>query len=315
MAVAIDSQLVEGYIHLASISSSMNKSLGFLSEQLGYLSDHTSITDSTWIWLKRAYALDQVQGLIGFGRLYTAIGNSPAAVQCYNEVLSLRPWHTDALLNKAIIFGHMDQPDSSQKYLSLVEKLDPTNPQLAYQKIGNISLMIHKYLLHNDYAGFYEVLTRYFEDDHQSINYRMGIAYLFGQRFTDAEKYYRISGYRDMDVGLLLLETGRLDSGRLLLEQALDLRYKLKDRVFVFDIARIHAALGKNDEAVHYFRKTIASGFKDIGWFSHDPFIDYIRDDPKFKSVFSELLDENDRMLKRIKELENQPFDLDQLIP
>jgi hypothetical protein len=112
---------------------------------------------------------------------------------------------------------------------------------------------------------------------------------------------------------LLMMETGRPDSGKILLTRALELRNKFRDHVFIFDMARIHAALGNKKEAVQYFRETISSGYRDVCWFRHDPFMDYVRNEPEITSIFNELLEDNKNILKRIKELESLPLDLDRL--
>jgi TolB-like protein/AraC-like DNA-binding protein/tetratricopeptide (TPR) repeat protein len=303
LAINKDPRLAESYIHMASISSSPHNVITFFPTP----------TDSTWFWLRKAYELDPLMGLMGYATLYSTIGNFAAAVHCYNHVLKFRPWHTDALLGKAVTFGYMDLPDSSTKYLALVEKLDRTNPNLDFQKVANISLMMHRYLLRGDQQGIMDALTRLFPNDKETLSYRMGIALLFARKYTEAEKYYQVSSYRDMDVGLLLIETGRPDSGRFLLTQALELRHKLMDRVFIFDLARIHAVLGNKKEAIRYFRETISGGFKDVGWFRHDPFMDYVRNDPEFKAILNEVIEDNNKMLKRMKDLENLPADINQL--
>lgn len=306
-AIAKDPNLVEGYIELASIMSSETSATSFLAGGL------STLNDSTRILLKKAYDLDHVKGLLGFGNLYLSVGNWHAAVQCFNEVVRISPGHSVALRRKAVIFGNMNLPDSSQKYLSLAEKSDPTSPGLAFDEIMNISLMMHKYVLNGNYDKFHDRVVRYFQEDRQSIDYRMGMAYLFGRRFGEAEKYYKTSGYHDMDVGLILLKTGRIDSGKLVLKQGLELRNKMKDRVFLFDLVRIYAALGQNKEAVGYLRKSISSGFRDLGWISNDPFIDYIKDDPEYKAVFDELQNHNKRMFSAIKDLEAEPFVVEHL--
>jgi TolB-like protein/AraC-like DNA-binding protein len=306
LAIEKDPQLVEAYLTLASINTGPQNPTGFPNFD-------TIATDSALIWLKKAYELDPLKGLMFYGDLCSATGKFPAAVHCYNHVLKFRPWHTDALLGKALAFGYMDVADSSLKYLSIVEKLDRTNPKLFDAEILNISLMIHRFILKEDFSGFHDAVAHHYQEDPEAIGYRMGIALLFARKFREAEKYYRMSPYRDMDFGLLMIETGRPDSGRLLLKQSLDLRDKLGKQVFVFDVARIHAALGNKKEAIRYFRETISSGFRDIPWFRHDPFMDYVRDDPEFKAIFNELLEDNRKVLKRIKELESLPLNLDQL--
>lgn len=306
VAIATDPNLAEGYIELASIASSDTRATNFLVSR-------SKLNDSAWTLLRRAYDLDTIKGLLGFGNLFLSTGNWADAVRCYNEVIRISPGQSVALRSKAIIFGNMDLPDSSQKYLSVAQKSDPTNPGLAFDEVMNISLMMHKYVLNKNYGKFRERVVRYFQDDQQSIDYRMGLAYLFGREFGEAEKYYKTSGYRDMDVGLLLLKTGRVDSGRLVLKQALELRNRMKERVFLFDLVRIHAALGHNKEAVSYLRKTISEGFRDLGWINNDPFIDYIKDDPEYKAILAELMDYNSKMLTEIENLENEPFSVEQL--
>ena len=206
IALEKDPNLVEGYVHLASISSTRNKSLGFLSI-------HTLNNDSTLMWLKKAYEIDPIQGLMGYASLYFASGNFPAAVHCYNQVLKFSPWHTDALLGKASLFGYMDVPDSSLYYLSIVEKLDPTNPNLFDRKILEISLMMHRFVLKQDLTEFLKTVERQYGNDRDAVGYRMGVALLFARKFKEAEKFYRMSQYRDMDFGLLMMQTGRPDSG------------------------------------------------------------------------------------------------------
>jgi TolB-like protein/AraC-like DNA-binding protein len=305
-AIAKDPYLVEGYIELASITSSETHAANFLSA-------HNNLNDSTWRLLKKAYDLDPVKGLLGFGVLFSTMGNWPTSVQCFNEVIRISPDNSVALRSKAVIFASMNLPDSSQKYLALAEKSDPTSPGLAFDEIMSISLMMHKYVLNESYVKFHERVARYFQEDQQAIDYRMGIAYLFGRRYLDAEKYYKTSGYRDMDVGLLLLKTGRVDSGKLVLKQALEVRNRMKERTFLFDFVRIYAVLGQNKEAVSYLKKSISAGFRDLGWIVNDPFMDYLRDDPEYKAVLGELLDYNKRMFDEIKDLENETFDVEQL--
>jgi len=62
-----------------------------------------------------------------------------------------------------------------------------------------------------------------------------------------------------------------------------------------YNIACIYALAGKSDEAVKWLRETVATGFSDYPLFERDPFLDRIRQSPKFIQFMAEMKEQNER--------------------
>ena len=98
-----------------------------------------------------------------------------------------------------------------------------------------------------------------------------------------AETYYAHTNYRDLDLGLVMLETNRRDSGIAILEKSLASFLQMQDRRWVMDGARIYAALGRNDLALELM--DVDMGNMPLKMFENDPFLEYIRGNERFKAL------------------------------
>jgi tetratricopeptide (TPR) repeat protein len=112
-----------------------------------------------------------------------------------------------------------------------------------------------------------------------------------------------------MDVGLLLFQIGKTDSGKVILNGALANRLSLGTQGFL-DASRVYAVLGKPELAIEYFKKALDLGFAETPWIRLDPFLDYVREVPEFREAYNELVKNNERIFYRIKDHQGVPFSL-----
>ena len=151
---------------------------------------------------------------------------------------------------------------------------------------------------------------KYYGDDSLSYFKAMGIIYLFNRKWKEAEGYYARTQYRDMDLGLVMLKTGRRDSGKLILRQSLEYRDAHGGGGY-FKGSRIQAALGNKAKAIEYFNKVLESGYYDLLVLRNDPFWDELREEPEFKILVEKMEKKNVEMLNQIKADGRKPFSLD----
>ena len=160
-------------------------------------------------WLKRAYALDTIAGLLSYGDAFWNAGEVSTALSCYQEARRRAPNSVAVLINIGDFYSDLMIQDSVSKYLELAKKLDPQSREI----IGfEFSLVGHSSLKSQE--EWKPIVKRYYEDDSVSYFKSLGVFYLFSRKWKEAEAAYTKTDYRDIDVGLVLMKTNREDSGR-----------------------------------------------------------------------------------------------------
>lgn len=167
-------------------------------------------------WLKRSYTLDTLAGLLSYGEALWNEGELAGAMRCYTEARRRAPNSVAVLMHIGSSYGDLRIQDSVKKYRQLVKQLDPQSRDAI-----EFEFLIGWMGQYPGEAEWKQILQRYYADDSLSYYKALGIYYLFNRRWRDAEAAYARTDYRDMDVGLLLMKTNRVDSGRRVLQQSL----------------------------------------------------------------------------------------------
>jgi len=173
------------------------------------------------------------------------------------------------------------ETQSSLEYFHAAESIDPEHPEV------HRALSYANYDLLTDGEGSISVVEmymhRFYGLDTLGFNKHMAILHLYNRDWKMAETYYARTNYRDLDLGLVMLETNRRDSGIAILGKSLAAFLQMQDRRWVMDGARIYAALGRNDLALELMDANM--GNMQLKMFENDPFLDYIRGNERFKAL------------------------------
>jgi TolB-like protein len=321
-AITLDPDFVQAYVFLSKIYLNYSNDVGpfmdyrydsamLLAKEAiirdpksadGYIAlANTQNFDESLRWLRKAYELDSLQGLLGLANAFTNNGEFPKAIQCYSEAVKFDPNSYDSYLGMANIYYYMAEVDSMKKYLSLANKIVPNSKQ-------GLAILINWASFSGQNEDTKEAYKMYYEVDTLNYNKQMGIAYIMAKDWQNAESYYLRTDYRDMDWGLVLINTGRRDSGVAVLRKSLAYR---GPQGWSGDLSRINAVLGNKERAIAEFKKLIDLGWHDIGWVRIDPFWDEIREEPEFKKMVENMERRNIEMLDQINENRNKKFSFD----
>jgi tetratricopeptide (TPR) repeat protein len=254
-------------------------------------------------WLKRAYALDTIAGLLSYGDAFKQVDEITYALRCYEEARRKAPNLVAPIVRIGSLYTGLIIQDSIKKYKKLAQSLDPQSAETFELDFSNFDLEF-------DMEEWSRLAQRYYGDDSMSYYKGLGIAYLFSRKWKEAEAAYAKTDYRDMDVGLVLINTNREDSGRWVLQQSL--AYHLSHDMGPLGPARIHAALGNRKEALSFYQKL---GYFLILWCaSVDPFTEYILDDPDFKKLVAAATARVQHHVQQILEESRKPFKLEEML-
>lgn len=251
-------------------------------------------------WLRRVYSLDTVAGLISLANILQSNGAYPWAVRCNQEAHRKAPNLVNPLVNLAQIYFAMGVDDSVFAKLAIAKTIDPKSREI---------LELEKFMFYLAPEEYQKIATRYYGDDSLSYYKSIGVSYLFNRQWKEAEAAYAKTNYRDMDLGLVMLKTGRLDSGRTILQQALD--YQLAHSGWSLNLARIYAALGNRSQALDHYHRLFARELMAT-LIRIDPFTDYIRNDYDFKKLENECKNRIQGQLDQIRQDASKPFDLEE---
>lgn len=316
-AIALDPDFVQPYVLLSSyyqgIIGKYDSAVMLAKEAIirdptsahGYIALASTQEDPSISskWLRKAYALDTIAGLLSFADLYETMGDIPKSIQCFSQVINLAPDRFESYTGKAGIYIQMAQMDSTNKYLTLAGEAAPNSSAIYLLQWRSAAFSGQLELSRN-------AAMKYYGDDSLSYFKAMGIIYLFNRKWKEAEGYYARTQYRDMDLGLVMLKTGRRDSGKLILRQSLEYRDAHGGGGY-FKGSRIQAALGNKAKAIEYFNKVLESGYYDLLVLRNDPFWDELREEPEFKILVEKMEKKNVEMLNQIKADGRKPFSLD----
>jgi TolB-like protein len=248
--------------------------------------------------MSKVCTIDSTMGLLNMASLYTSIAKFPEAVQCYLQVNKINRNLYQSYLGMAFIYYYLAQPDSMDKYEALSNLIEPNSKDLIQLRVFRAQFMGQPDIE-------IKAAKEYYGDDTLNCNYKVGMAYLFARNWKRAESYYARTFYRDIDWGLILIKTGRRDSGIMVLKKSLAFRGV---NGWPGDLSRINAVLGNTKKAITEFQKLIESGWYDLNWMRNDPFWDYIRLDAEFKKNAQDMENRKNEMLMQIKENKSKIF-------
>jgi len=258
-------------------------------------------------WLKRTLALDTVAGLMEFGRAFNRKGDLQKAVACLMEALRRRPNDSNILLQLATTYAFIEG-DSVKKYIEATLKLDPLSMEVCSLRVSLDRFRINP-------EQWKILAANYYNDDSLGYYKDLGVAYLYTRRWKEALDAYAKTNYRDLDVGLALIKTGQVDSGRQVMKKSLEYHMAHRGDLFnvprLYSLPRLYAVLGNREEALSNYRLL----FRSIGWSVKfcqiDPFTDYIREDPEYKRLETEALAKVNEALDQIRRSANKKFRLE----
>lgn len=253
-------------------------------------------------WLKKAYALDTASGLVSYGDAFRDQGELSTAVRCYQEAARRMPNNVSPVVRIASLYVLMSAEDSVQKYQSLARRLDPLSSETLEAEVFTKRFRVAP-------EEWKETSRKYYGDDSISYYKDLGVVYLFAKQWKDAEAAYAKTNYRDMDLGLVMLKTGREDSARTIFKRSLD--YHLTHSGgWDGNLARIYAVVGNREKALEYYKKVLLP-YGYISFFRIDPFTDYIREDPAYKKLEAEAATNITNQIQQIKDDIGKPLNLE----
>ena len=243
----------------------------------GVMSQQTDGDDAARYWFEMAEAVQPGSAVI-------ELASTLPTKERMGLLLSLvrkEPRNPLPLIEIGWMYRDAGERQSALEYFQASERIAPENPEvhlaLAY---ANFDLLV-------DGEGSINLVEKYsrrfFGSDTLGFNKDMAITHLYNRDWKMAETYYARTNYRDLDLGLVMLETNRRDSGIAILEKSLASFLQMQDRRWVMDGARIYAALGRNDLALELMGADM--GNMSLTMFEYDPFLDYIRGNERFKAL------------------------------
>lgn len=313
-AIKLDDDFSEAYFLLGDLYASLNKSdstIYVIKEGIirspqsagGYLA--LANYSGELKWLRRGYALDTAAGLLSYGNWFRESGYGAAAVRCFQEAARRLPNHVEPVLQLATVYNWMGVENSLQKYIALAKRLDPQSRQTL-----ELDVFVQRFRVSPE--DWIPTARKYFGDDSLGYYKDLGVAYLYARRWKEAEAAYAKTNYRDMDLGLVMLKTGRPDSARLIFRQSLDF-HLTHPGTWNGNLARIYAVMGDRQKALAYYREVMQPyGF--IYFFRVDPFTDFIREDPGYKKLEAHALAYVEDQLTQINDESGKPLDLGKLL-
>jgi len=202
--------------------------------------------------------------------------------------------------------------ETARRLMSRAVASDPNHPRVRGMQTFNASLQ-------GDHQGAIEYLegTRATDPLSMSTHYNLGRQYFWVGRFEEAEETYRnairlspggsgvhfylamvylVQGRFEAALREVELETrtGYKHTGRALIYEAmgdserasedLDAVIAIGDR-WTYQIASVHAYFNEPDEAIYWLERAIDRADSSLSLISSDPFMDNIRDDPRFIKI------------------------------
>lgn len=84
-----------------------------------------------------------------------------------------------------------------------------------------------------------------------------------------------------------LIDRGRKDEGRHLLERCLDI--SSNDPATLYNAAYIYARTGEHDRSLELLQACVDAGWGNSDWVHHDPDLDSIREGPRYKAILEQI--------------------------
>jgi tetratricopeptide (TPR) repeat protein len=248
--------------------------LGFLEVEMGRI-------DRALGHFRRALAFDPTNGfsIYMIGLAERLLGLHDEALPKIQQALEIGPDQPVANAQLAFLLMHQGRLEEARLHAVTVAEQYPESPRLT-----SLAGLIHWY------AGDDEGATDYFA------------------RVVDLPDADPLTGwwgtYSSTILGHLYLRAGRDAEAGVLFEHSIEgYMERLKDGAegwgYMFDLARIHAARGERDNALHWFRSAIAFGFPEYASARIDPMLLDLWEEPEFQRLMAELEDRIERMHAR----------------
>jgi hypothetical protein len=195
-------------------------------------------------------------------------------------------------IKKAEVFERLGLLDSVKHNIDIAKRMRPdkVNAEL-------FDALIYLYFGWS-YEDYRHLVKSALSDDEKAIAYQLGIFYLFHRDWTKAGSLYPISSNPDdMDAGLVNLHLGNKALGTQFLEKAIEQRKNVKGSLSAehySDISRGYAAL-KDPRYVEYLNMAFRKGWHNYSFFTHDPFYDFVKDEPAYKKLSQLITQRNER--------------------
>jgi len=313
-AIKLDQDFADAYLLLAGFYWEMGKKdSALVLAKEGVLASPLSADGYSLLsqltgemkWLRRTLALDTAAGLKEMGWALWSAGDKASSLRCFMEARKRTPNDVGLLVDMATCYNWMGIVDSVQHYIRLAKRIDPRS-----REVLEMQVMSSRFT--NDLEAWKAAAVPYYGDDSLGYYKDLGVVYLFARKWKEAEAAYARTNYRDIDLGLVLLKTGREDSGRQVLRQSL-IYHNTHPGGWLGNVARLHAVLGNRKEALEYYQKVQSDKFY-TNFFKVDPFTDYIRDDPEYKKLEEEAQSKVKAIIETIKENSRKPFSISEVL-
>ena len=239
---------------------------------------------------------EYVNGLNNIGYAYDRLGKADSAIYWYKRALKMDPSYTLSLYNLASLYNDKYKYDSSLYYYKVLFPLVPTDATVPYE----IAQLYY-------YNANYDSAIVYYEKAIELNNKRADYWTKAGDAYFDATttaKYQSSPVFYQKAIDHYE-EAIRLDSTQFLAMNRLGVSYiylgKYKEGIAVFEMALQKDAVYKNtyeynlaciyslqnniDKALHYFDRSINSGYRDLPHITEDTDLDNIRSLPAFKTI------------------------------
>ncbi|HEV1995053.1 MAG TPA: tetratricopeptide repeat protein, partial [Candidatus Acidoferrum sp.] len=226
---------------------------------------HTTLAD-TYLY----YEWDFTKADQEFRRAIAANPNYPTAHQWYAECL--------------YSVGRYDEAIAEAKR---AQELDPLSPIIA----GSLAAT---FLFARKYDDAIEQYKKTLQMDANLVNahWDMGSAYAHKKMYPEAVAEWQqgliLAG--NPALAAILGEAYRGSGYQGFLQSWIDSRLKLQlvsERSY--DLARLFALLGKNNETVHWLQKSLADHEGGIVWVKSDPIFDSLHSDPDFQTLVKKM--------------------------
>jgi len=147
---------------------------------------------------------------------------------------------------------------------------------------------LNYYWFTGNYEEYLSLCKKLFALDEKEYANNIGMFYLFQRNWKKADSCYAISSQpHELDAGLVKIQLGKKEQGRLFLEKAIQTRIRFLGFNTVWhnhDISRAYAAL-QDKRYIDYFNKALERGWHFYAWIELDPFFDLVRETPEFKKL------------------------------
>jgi TolB-like protein/tRNA A-37 threonylcarbamoyl transferase component Bud32 len=190
------------------------------------------------------------------------------------------------------LFGHMGLEDLGARELQRALEIDPTSERV---KITTL----YQYQMSGRYDEWLAAHQRLYPNDPISAWYFLGEG-----RLEEAQRAIEeLSARKPDDIelprqqALLFALKGDFRSAEAMIPAILSKHplYGLQYHHAAYDIACIYALEGRSDEAVHWSKEVVATGFPCYPLFERDAYLNRIRQAPEFIQFMAEMRAQNER--------------------